>query len=662
MAHNEEMGGLGDILWTPSQERADASALTALMTSLAATHGAPAEDDAAFHQWTVDHPDVFWRVVWEDCTVIGDLGASDAPVIDDPTKMPGAKWFPDAHLNYAENLLRSRADEKRAVLFRREDGRNQSLTYAELRDQVSRCVQVFQAAGVGPGDRIAAYMPNCPETLIAMLAATALGAVFSSASPDFGARGVLDRFGQIEPKVLIAANGYVYGGKTHDRRDQVADIIGGLPSLTQTLLVTFVADLPKRSKLKGAESWEQALSAYVPAPIRFVRVPFDHPLFIMFSSGTTGAPKCIVHGHGGTLLQHLKEHRYHLDIRARDRVFYFTTCGWMMWNWLVTALASEAVICLYDGSPGFPEISVLFDYAVQEKVAFFGTSAKFIDALKAVNADLTGSHDLSSLRTIGSTGSPLSPESFSYVYSNIKPDVHLASIAGGTDIIGCFMTGNPRLPVRSGEIQMAALAMDVAVLGPDGQHLHGEPGELVCANAFPSMPVGFWNDEDGSRYHAAYFEQIPGVWTHGDWVEQTSHGGFVIHGRSDATLNPGGVRIGTAEIYRVVEGFTGISEALVVGQDWDDDVRVVLFVTLIPGTTLDDAMVAEIKRRIRTECSPRHTPAKVIAVDDLPRTRSGKISELAVRDVIHNRPIKNTEALANPHVLDQYKDRPELQD
>lgn len=651
---------LGDILWTPSPERVEACALTALMRTLAEQQGAPSEDDAAFHQWTVEHPDAFWRAVWADCEVLGDIGSDDVPVVDDPLKMPGAKWFPQARLNYAENLLRPRADDSLAVLFQREDGLTQALTFSELRNQVSQCVQVFQAAGVVSGDRVAAYMPNCPETLIAMLAATALGAAFSSASPDFGVTGVLDRFGQIEPKVLIAANGYVYNGTTHDRRNQVAEIIAGLPTLNHTLIVSFVSGLPAEDLDVPAETWSNALAAHAPTNIPFVRVPFEHPLFILFSSGTTGAPKCIVHGHGGTLLQHLKEHRYHLDIRADDRVFYFTTCGWMMWNWLVTALASKAVVCLFDGSPGFPEVSVLFDYVMREKISFFGTSAKFIDALKEAGANLTGSHDLSSVRTIGSTGSPLSPESFSYVYRNIKPNVHLVSLAGGTDIIGCFMTGNPRRSVRCGEIQGPALAMDVAVYGPEGTRLIDAPGELICANAFPSMPVGFWNDDDGSRYHTAYFEQTPGVWTHGDWVEQTGHGGYVIHGRSDATLNPGGVRIGTAEIYRVVESLKGVSEALVVGQNWEDDVRVILFVTLAPDVVLDDVLVTEIRSRVRSECSPRHTPAKVIAVSDLPRTRSGKISELAVRDVIHNRPLQNTEALANPEVLDQYKGLQEL--
>ncbi len=649
---------IDDVLWTASPGRRAASAMTALMQGLAAQHGAPASDDAAFHSWTVDHPDLFWRSLWNDCEVIGETGSA---VVDSSDLMPGAAWFPEGRLNYAENLLRARPTSGIAIVFRREDGVTSRMTFGALCDAVSCCAQALLAAGVAPGDRVAAYMPNCPETVIAMLAAVSLGAVFSSASPDFGVRGVLDRFGQIGPKVLIAANGYVYNGSTHDRRRQIMDIAEGLPSLSKVLVVPFVPDLGPSPVITIAEDWGEALAAHTSAPLAFTRVPFNHPLFIMFSSGTTGAPKCIVHGHGGTLLQHLKEHRYHLDIRADDRVFYFTTCGWMMWNWLVSALALRATLCLYDGSPGFPDMTVLFDYADEEKISFLGTSAKFIEALKAAAVTPRMSHDLSSLRTIASTGSPLSPDSFDYVYGNIKADVHLASIAGGTDIIGCFMTGNPRLPVYRGEIQCPALAMDVAVFGPEGQRLCAEPGELVCTNAFPSMPVGFWNDDDGSRYRAAYFEQFPGVWSHGDWVEQTAHGGFIIHGRSDATLNPGGVRIGTAEIYRAVEGLDGIQEALVVGQDWQGDVRVVLFVMLATGAVLDDAMRAQIKSRIRSDCSPRHVPERILSVTDIPRTRSGKISELVVRDVIHGRPVKNREALANPEALDQYKARPELQ-
>ncbi len=633
--------------------------MTTLMQRMATLHDAPQGDDADFHRWSVDHADHFWRFLWDDCGIIGEPGSR---IIENPTLMPGASWFPDARLNYAENLLRTRPESATAIVFRREDGATQKISFGQLCEDVSRCAQVLQGAGVGVGDRVAAYMPNCPETVVAMLAAVSLGAVFSSASPDFGVRGVLDRFDQVEPKVLIAANGYIYNGKTHDRRPEIDEIIRGLPSLKQILLVSFVVEMECGPDAKGLAVWSDALAAFEPAPLTFTRVPFDHPLFIMFSSGTTGAPKCIVHGHGGTLLQHLKEHRYHLDIRAGDRVFYFTTCGWMMWNWLVSALALNTTVCLFDGSPGYPAMTALFDYVDDEQISFFGTSAKFIEALKSSGADPHVSHNLESVRTIASTGSPLSPDSFDYVYESIKTDVHLASIAGGTDIVGCFVTGNPRLPVRRGEIQGSALAMDVAVFDPNGNRVRGTPGELVCTNPFPSMPVGFWKDADGSRYHAAYFEKYRDVWTHGDWVEQTKHDGFIIHGRSDATLNPGGVRIGTAEIYRVVEGCAGVTEALVVGQDWQGDVRVVLFVVLAEGVSLDEALIADLKTRIREECSPRHVPARILTVTDIPRTRSGKISELTVRDVIHGRPIKNTEALANPGALDQYKDRSELND
>ncbi|MEQ9111983.1 MAG: acetoacetate--CoA ligase [Rhodospirillaceae bacterium] len=639
-------------LWSPSETRRRRSAMTALMQGLSAAHGAPAEDDAAFHRWTVEHPELFWRFLWDDCGVIGDPGDV---VLEEATRLPGASWFPKAQLNYAENLLTARDRTSTAIVFRREDGFSHSLTFGDLCEDVARCAQVFRTAGVSTGDRVAAYMPNCPETVIAMLAAASLGAVFSSASPDFGVRGVLDRFGQIAPKVLIATNGYIYNGKTHDRRSQIKEIVAELPTLTKVLVVPFITELNADLDHDIAESWTDALAAQSSTILTFTRVPFAHPLFIMFSSGTTGAPKCIVHGHGGTLLQHLKEHRYHLDIRAEDRVFYFTTCGWMMWNWLVSALALKTTLCLFDGSPAYPEVSVLFDYAAEERFTFFGTSAKFIAALKAVAAHPIDSHDLSALRTLASTGSPLSADCFGYVYSHIKSDLHLASIAGGTDIIGCFMTGNPRRPVYAGEIQGPALAMDVTVFAPDGTRLDQQAGELVCTNPFPSMPTGFWGDEDGSRYHAAYFEKFPGVWTHGDWVEKTAHGGFIIHGRSDATLNPGGVRIGTAEIYRVVEGFGGVKEALVVGQQWDGDVRVILFVIMEADATLTHDVITTLKAQIRSQCSPRHVPAKVLAVPDIPRTRSGKISELAVRDVIHGRQLNNTEALANPEVLAHYK-------
>ena len=644
-------------LWVPPLDRIGECAMTRLMGKLSRIHGAPEGDDRAFHRWTIDNKETFWRSLWDDCDIIGEPGGV---VVEGPHLMPGAKWFPDARLNYAENLLSARNGDAEALCFLREDGFKSRMTYDSLCDSVSQCAQALKAAGVGEGDRVAAYMPNCPETLIAMLATASLGAIFSSASPDFGARGVLERFYQIEPKVLIAVNGYSYNGHIHDRMGAVFAIVEGLPSLEKVLLVPFLEAQEDLSSFSKGVLWTEALNRFTPQKNEFERVAFDHPLFIMFSSGTTGAPKCIVHGHGGTLLQHVKEHRYHLDICAGDRVFYFTTCGWMMWNWLVSALATKATLCLYDGSPAYPNISTLFDYAAEEKISFFGTSAKFIEALKGANVSPFKTHDLSELRTIGSTGSPLSPASFNYVYAYIKRDVHLASIAGGTDILGCFVSGNPRLPVHSGEIQGPALAMDVTVFDPDGNRIAGEAGELVCTNAFPSMPVGFWNDNDGSRYKAAYFEKFPNVWAHGDWVEETANAGFIVYGRSDATLNPGGVRIGTAEIYRVVEAMDGIHEGLVVGQSWKDDVRIVLFIKLEEGRVLNETMQERIRSKIRTDCSPRHVPAVILAVTDIPRTRSGKISELAVRDIIHGRAVKNTEALTNPDALYQFSNRPEL--
>ena len=473
-------------------------------------------------------------------------------------------------------------------------------------------------------------------------------------------RGVLDRFGQIGPKVLIAANGYVYNGSTHDRRRQIIDIAEGLPSLSKVLVVPFVPDLGPSPVITIAEDWGEALAANTSAQLAFTRVPFNHPLFIMFSSGTTGAPKCIVHGHGGTLLQHLKEHRYHLDIRADDRVFYFTTCGWMMWNWLVSGLAAEATLLLYDGSPFYPDGNILFDYAQAERMTLFGTSAKYIDALKKGGLSPKDTHDLSTVRTMTSTGSPLVPEGFDYVYQHIKSDLQLASISGGTDIVSCFVLGNPIGPVWKGEIQKRGLGLAVEVWNDDGKPVVGEKGELVCTKPFPCMPIYFWGDEDGAKFRAAYFEAWPGVWCHGDYVELTEHGGMIIYGRSDAVLNPGGVRIGTAEIYRQVEQMEEVMEALVIGQDWEDDVRVVLFVRLANGVSLEEDLIKKIKTRIRTGCTPRHVPAKVLAVTDIPRTKSGKIVELAVRNVVHGRPVKNVEALANAEALEEYKNRPEL--
>ncbi|CAK0758106.1 Acetoacetyl-coenzyme A synthetase [Azospirillaceae bacterium] len=645
-------------LWVPSAERVAAANLTAFINRIAAHHRLPAPGYAGLRAWSVAEPEAFWSEIWDFGGIIAETRGGR--VLANPGRMPGTQFFPDARLNFAENLLRRR-DQAPALRFWGEDCHRRGLSHAELYETVSRLSQVLRGLGVRPGDRVAGYLPNLPEAVIAMLAATAIGAVWSSASPDFGVQGVLDRFGQIEPKVLFAADGSIYGGKTHDCLEKLRVIQAGLPSLRRTIIVPYVSERPNLSGLSGAVNWDDALAGVVPAPIDFARLPFDHPVYILFSSGTTGVPKCIVHGAGGTLLQHLKEHRLHCDIKSGDRVFYYTTLGWMMWNWLVSALASEATLLLYDGSPFQPGPNILFDMADAEGMTLFGTAAKYIDALHKQSCHPVRTHQLESLRTMTSTGSPLAPESFEYVYRDIKPDLHLASISGGTDIVSCFALGNPIAPVWRGELQTRGLGMAVDVFDDDGQPVRGTKGELVCTAPFPSMPVGFWNDPDGSRYRNAYFSRFDNIWCHGDFVELTDHDGLVIYGRSDATLNPGGVRIGTAEIYRQVEQLDEVVESLVVGQDWDDDVRVVLFVRLREGLTLTGDLIQRLKRRIRDGASPRHVPAKVIQITDIPRTKSGKITELAVRDVIHGRPVKNQEALANPEALTLFHELLELQ-
>ncbi len=517
--------------------------------------------------------------------------------------------------------------------------------------------------GVEPGDRIAGMMPNMPEAVALMLAASSIGAVWSSCSPDFGVQGVLDRFGQIEPKLFFACDGYWYNGKRIDVADKVAQVTAKLPGLRRSVIVSYLGEAEAvANKAEKGVALDEALSAFAAKPVEFTRLPFDHPIYILFSSGTTGIPKCIVHRAGGVLLQHLKEQRLHADIREGDKFFYFTTCGWMMWNWLASGIGSGATLLLYDGSPFYPDGNVLFDYAAAEGMTYFGTSAKFIDAVLKAGLKPAETHDLSALRTVSSTGSPLSPEGFAFVYDAIKPDVHLASISGGTDIVSCFVLGVPTEPVWQGEIQGAGLGVAVDVWNDDGKPVRGEKGELVCTKAFPSMPLEFWNDAQGEKYQAAYFERFDNIWCHGDFAEWTEHDGIVIHGRSDATLNPGGVRIGTAEIYNQVEQMPEIAEALCIGQDWDKDVRVVLFVRLAEGVTLDDDLKARIKTKIRTGATPRHVPAKIIAVRDIPRTKSGKIVELAVRDIVHGRDVKNREALANPEALELYRDIAELQE
>jgi len=645
------------IMWQPSEERIRTSNAARLIADLNEKEDAGLTDFKSLWAYSVANKEIFWK------RFVDFAGVKAQPwgdtIIRDADKMPGAQFFPDAKLNFAENLL-TRRDDSDAIVFWGEDKIRRRLSRADLYDTVSRLAQALRAAGVGPGDRVAGYLPNMPEAVIGMLAAASLGAVWSSASPDFGVQGVLDRFGQIEPKVLIACDGYFYGGKTHDCLSRIATILADLPSVTQTVIVPYASDTPNTSGLRDGVTLNDFVADFAPGEIDFVPMPFNAPLYIMYSSGTTGAPKCIVHGAGGTLLKHLSEHLLHSDEKPGDRVFYFTTTGWMMWNWLVTALACGSTLLLYDGSPFHPDGNVLFDFADAEKMTLFGTSAKYIDAVKKAGLAPGDTHDLSSVRTIASTGSPLVPESFDFVYDKIKEDVHLASISGGTDIVGCFVLGDPTGPVWRGEIQTRAVGLDVQVYNSDGKPVVGEAGDLVCAGPFPSMPVGFWNDPDGERYRAAYFETFPGVWCHGDWVELTERGGMIIYGRSDATLNPGGVRIGTAEIYRQVEAFDEVVEAIAVGQDWDGDTRVVLFVVMRPSHALNDDLEARIRKRIRENCTPRHVPAKIIAVPDIPRTKSGKITELAVRDIIHGRAVKNVEALANAAALEHYKDLAEL--
>ena len=651
-------------LWQPSKARIDAARLTGFARQAEKKSGLSFPDYDSLWRWSVEHSAEFWDLVWDHCGLIGEKGAA---ILSHPGQMPhpekpGAQFFPDARINYAENLLRRRDDET-ALIFRTEKGPERKLSFRELYDLTSRFAQGLRAAGVGEGDRVAGYMPNMPETIIAMLAVSSIGAIWSSASPDFGVQGILDRFGQIEPKVLVTVDGYFYNGKTPDCLEKIAAVQPQLRGLEKTIVIPLAQEKPDLSGLENAVLLDDFLSPYAAGEIAFNRLPFTHPLFIMFSSGTTGVPKCIVHGQGGTLIQHLKEHQLQCDVGAGDKVFYFTTCGWMMWNWLVGALASECTLMLYDGSPFYPSGDVLWDFAEKHGCNFFGTSAKYIDALKVNNLRPRDAHDLSALKAVASTGSPLVHESFDFVYDAIKSDLHLASISGGTDIVSCFVLGNPISPVWRGEIQGAGLGMAVDAFSDDGTPIPpgAGSGELVCTKPFPAMPVKFWNDPEGEKYHNAYFARFDNVWCHGDWIERTQHGGFIIHGRSDATLNPGGVRIGTAEIYRQVEQIPEVAESIAVGQDWDRDVRVVLFVRLKDGLSLNDDIRDRIKKQIRAGASPRHVPAKIIQVADIPRTKSNKIVELAVRDIIHGRAVRNVEALANPEALSLYQNLTELQ-
>ena len=648
---------MAEMLWQPTPDRIADANLTHFAALVRERHGLNAEDYAALHRWSIEDRAAFWSMVWEYGAVIGDRG--DGPELVDGHRMPGARWFPGASLNFAENLLRRR-DDAPAILFRGEDRVRYTLSFRQLHDAVSMVSRALRAVGVGKGDRVAGYMPNMPETVVAMLAATGIGAIWSSASPDFGVQGVVDRFGQIAPKVLFSADGYFYGGKRFDSIGRLGAVSARIPSIERIVVVPYTTTAPDVSAVEKATTLDDFVTGHAPAEIEFERLPFDHPLYIMYSSGTTGAPKCIVHGAGGTLLQHVKELALHSDVKRGERLLYFTTCGWMMWNWQVSALACGATLALYDGSPFHPNGNALFDYVAEESIETLGTSAKYIDAVKKAGLAPARTHDLSKLKAILSTGSPLVPESFDFVYESIKEDLRLSSISGGTDIVSCFVLGNPAAPVHRGEIQCLGLGLDVHAFDDDGRSVVGEKGELVCTRAFPSMPIGFWNDPDGRKYHDAYFARFDNVWCHGDYVEITERGGVIIYGRSDAVLNPGGVRIGTAEIYRQVEQLEDVVEALVIGQRWEDDVRVVLFVILRGGLELDETLESKIRAHIRSNATPRHVPARIVQVTDIPRTRSGKITELAVRDVVHGRVVKNKEALANPEALDQFADRAEL--
>lgn len=645
-------------IWRPAPGALAHHPLTRFTELAAVRSGRSFADYDALHAWSISDPAAFWDLVWDFGGVIGDKGGRR---LVDGDKMPGARFFPDGTLNFAENLLR-RNDSADALVFWGEDKVKRRLSWRDLSDQVSVLQQAFVDFGLRPGDRVAAMLPNLPETIAAMLATVSLGAVWSSASPDFGPRGILDRFGQIEPKLFIACDGYYYAGKMLPQDDKLAEILPALPSVNNVLLVDYIGTAEKlATTLPKARTLVSATSAYKPKPLTFKRLPFGAPLYILFSSGTTGMPKCIVHSAGGTLLKHIEEHALQCGTARDDRVFYFTTCGWMMWNWLVSGLVRDATLILYDGSPFHPSGNILFDLAAAERVTLFGTSAKFIDAVRKAGLRPIETHDLSSVRILTSTGSPLAAEGFDFVYQAIGNDLHLASISGGTDIVGCFVGGVPGRPVWRGEIQGPFLGMAMDVFDEAGRPLREGKGELVCKAPFPSMPVGFWNDRDGAKYRAAYFERFPGIWCHGDFAEWTPHGGIIIHGRSDATLNPGGVRIGTAEIYAQVERIPEVVEALAIGQDWDNDVRIVLFVRLQPGAVLDEALIDRVRKVVRAGASPRHVPAKVIAVADIPRTKSGKIVELAVRDVVHGRPVKNVEALANPEALDLFRNLKPLQ-
>ncbi len=648
---------MSELLWTPSPERIEQANLTRFMAFVNAKRRKALATFGEVYQWSIERPDQFWADMAEFGGVVFHQPYRE--VVTDLDKMPGARWFTGSTLNFAENLLRRR-DEHPALVFNGEWRVRRTITYAELYDLVARLARSLKALGVAPGDRVAGFMPNMPEAVIGMLAASSLGAVWSSCSPDFGFQGVMDRFGQIQPKALLTADGYFYNGKTFDCLAKVAQVKAEIKSIEQVLVVPYVSDSPDVAQVPGAVLFADFLAPEKGLAIDFAPQPFDHPLYIMYSSGTTGVPKCIVHGAGGTLIQHLKEHQLLADVKPTDKLFYFTTCGWMMWNWLASGLASGCTLLLYEGSPFYPDPGALFRFAQEESMTILGTSARYLASLESAGERPAEKYDLSALKALLSTGSPLPVESFRFVYKHIKKDLCLSSISGGTDIISCFAGGNPIGQVYAGQLQARGLGMAVQAWDEKGSPLVGEKGELVCTMPFPSMPIYFYNDPDQKKYKGAYFSVYPNVWHHGDFCEVTREGGVIMYGRSDATLNPGGVRIGTAEIYRQVETLSEIADSLVIGQDWDNDVRVVLFVKLNEGVVLDEALVKKIKNTIRANTTPRHVPAKVIAVADIPYTLNGKKVELAVRNVVHGKPVLNKDALLNPQALDLFAGLVEL--
>ena len=647
---------MNPILWTPTQDQVNTSQMEAFRNQVNSRFNINLKDYFDLYEWSISNISDFWKAVWGFMAL--EFSDDYTQVVDDDSKMPGAQWFEGVKMNFAENLLRIRS-EKPAIHFKGEGQAVRTLSYNELFDEVEKLASALRKIGIQQGDRVVGFMPNMPETIIAMLATASIGAIWSSSSPDFGIKGVLDRFTQIEPKVLFAANGYYYNGGKFDSLEKLSSILDQLPSVNHVVVTPYTDSNHDISSVKNGILWDNFIDSN-PSPLKFEQLPFQHPLYIMYSSGTTGLPKSIVHGAGGTLIQHLKELRLHCNIYPEDTIFYFTTCGWMMWNWLVSNLAIGAAIVLYDGSPLQPNSNAMWDMVDELGITHFGTSAKYIDACRQEGLSPIKTHSLESMRTIFSTGSPLVEESFDYVYNQIKKEIQLASISGGTDIISCFAGGNPTLPVYRGELQSITLGMDVAAYNPEGNPIQNEKGELVCRKAFPSMPIHFWNDPNGEKYHQAYFNVLPGIWYHGDYIEINDHGGVQIFGRSDATLNPGGVRIGTAEIYRVVDTFDEVEDSLVVGQKWKDDERVILFIKLNKKRIFTENLTKQIKQSIRNNCSPRHVPAIVLETKDIPYTINGKKVEIAVKKIIHGHTVANKDALANPESLDLYQNLNEL--